>query len=40
MKILFTPNLICPTLGPGDRARILEAAGPGATLVEAREPER
>ncbi len=39
MKILFTPNLICPALGPGDRARILEAAGPDATLVEAREPE-
>ncbi|MBI4246376.1 MAG: D-2-hydroxyacid dehydrogenase [Candidatus Rokubacteria bacterium] len=32
--------MIVPTLGAGDRARILEAAGPGATLVEAREPAR
>ena len=40
MKILYSPNLIVPSLDPGDRARILEAAGPGAVLVEAREPER
>jgi phosphoglycerate dehydrogenase-like enzyme len=35
MKILYTPNLIVPSLEPADRARILEAAGPGARLVEA-----
>jgi phosphoglycerate dehydrogenase-like enzyme len=40
MKILFTPNLVVPALGAGDRARILDAAGPGAALVEARDPER
>ncbi len=40
MKILFTPNLIVPGLGAGDRARILEAAGPGAALVEAGDPAR
>ncbi|OGK78826.1 MAG: hypothetical protein A2X52_12060 [Candidatus Rokubacteria bacterium GWC2_70_16] len=40
MKILYTPTLIVPALGPGDRARILDAAGPGAVLVEARQPER
>lgn len=38
MKILYTPNLIVPALGEGDRARILAAAGPGARLVEAKEP--
>lgn len=38
MKILYTPNLIVPALGQGDRARILAAAGPGARLVEAAEP--
>lgn len=40
MKILYTPYLIVPALGAGDRAGILEAAGPGATLVEAADPER
>ncbi len=40
MKILFTPNLIVPALGEGDRARILAAAGPGATLVEAKDQGR
>ena len=40
MKILYTPTLIVPSLDPGIRARILEAAGPGAVLVEARQPER
>lgn len=40
MKILYTPTLIVPALGPGDRARILEAAGPGATLVETADPAR
>jgi len=38
MKILYTPNLIVPALADGDRARILEAAGHGARLVEAKEP--
>ncbi|MDP2626310.1 MAG: hypothetical protein Q8Q58_05305 [Candidatus Rokubacteria bacterium] len=40
MKILYTPTLIVPSLDPGARARIPEAAGPGAALVEATEPER
>ncbi|MEK7446391.1 MAG: D-2-hydroxyacid dehydrogenase [candidate division NC10 bacterium] len=39
-KILYTPTLIVPSLDPGARARILEAAGPGTALVEAKEPER
>jgi phosphoglycerate dehydrogenase-like enzyme len=38
VKILFTPNLIVPGLDVAARAAILEAAGPGATLVEARDP--
>lgn len=38
MKILYTPLMIVPSLSPGDRARILDAAGPGAILVDAREP--
>jgi phosphoglycerate dehydrogenase-like enzyme len=37
MKILYTPYLIVPALSADDRARILDAAGPGARLVEARE---
>jgi phosphoglycerate dehydrogenase-like enzyme len=37
MKILFAPMMIVPALTPDDRAAILEAAGPGATLVEARD---
>ena len=40
MKILYTPTLIVPSLDPGARARILEAASPGTALVEAKEPER
>src|SRR5713101_6833371 len=40
MKILYTPVLIVPTLTPPDHARILEAAGPGATLAEAKDPAR
>ena len=40
MKILFAPNLICPAVGDGDRARILEAAGPGTTWVEAKDAAR
>jgi phosphoglycerate dehydrogenase-like enzyme len=37
MKILFVPNLIVSGLDDRDRARILDAAGPGARLVEARD---
>jgi phosphoglycerate dehydrogenase-like enzyme len=37
MKILYTPVLIVPSLDPAGRARILEAAGDGATLVEAKD---
>jgi phosphoglycerate dehydrogenase-like enzyme len=37
VKILYTPNMICPAIPPADRARILEAAGPDSTLVEARD---
>jgi len=40
MKILYTPLMIVPSLGEGDRARILASAGPGARLVEAREVDR
>jgi phosphoglycerate dehydrogenase-like enzyme len=40
VKILYTPLMIVPSIGEGDRARILDAAGPGARLVEAREPDR
>jgi phosphoglycerate dehydrogenase-like enzyme len=38
MKILYTPLMIVPALTPEDRAQILDAAGPGSRLVEAREP--
>jgi phosphoglycerate dehydrogenase-like enzyme len=37
MKILYTPNMICPAIEPAQRARILEAAGPGAVIVDARD---
>ncbi|HEX7787286.1 MAG TPA: hypothetical protein VF653_13790, partial [Methylomirabilota bacterium] len=37
MKILFVPNLIVSGLTHADRARILEAAGPRARLVEAKD---
>src|SRR5213083_1880944 len=40
MKILYTPVLIVPSLSREDRARILEAAGAGAHLVEAADPAR
>jgi phosphoglycerate dehydrogenase-like enzyme len=39
VKILYTPNMICPAIPAPDRARILELAGPGSTLVEARDAE-
>ena len=37
MKSLYTPVMIVPSLEPGDRARILEAAGAGTALVEAKD---
>src|SRR5215470_6546615 len=40
MKILYTPLMIVPAVDPGQRARILEAAGSGATFVEAKDPKR
>ena len=40
MKILYTPNLIVRELTSAQRARIMEAAGAGATLVEARDAAR
>jgi phosphoglycerate dehydrogenase-like enzyme len=40
VKILYTPLLIVPALTSDDRARILEAAGTGATLVETKDPAR
>jgi len=40
MKILYTPLLIVPSLDAVQRARILEAAGAGATLVETKDPAR
>ena len=29
MKILYTPNMICPAIPDADRTRILELAGQG-----------
>jgi phosphoglycerate dehydrogenase-like enzyme len=40
MKILYTPLLIVPGLEPAQRAAILDAAGPGARLVEAADRAR
>ena len=40
MKILYTPLMIVPSLDDAQRARILEAAGPGARLVEATDRAR
>lgn len=40
MKILYAPHTIVPSLSAEQRRQILEAAGPGATLVEAEEPAR
>jgi phosphoglycerate dehydrogenase-like enzyme len=39
VKILYTPNMICPAIPPADQVRVLESAGPGSTLIEARDPE-
>jgi phosphoglycerate dehydrogenase-like enzyme len=40
MKILYTPLMIVPSVDPADRARILDAAGPGAAFVEAKDAKR
>jgi phosphoglycerate dehydrogenase-like enzyme len=40
MKILYTPSLIVPSLSAEQRAEILKAADPPATLVEARDAAR
>jgi D-2-hydroxyacid dehydrogenase (NADP+) len=37
VKILYVPNLIVRGLDAAQRARILEAAGPGTTIVEAKD---
>jgi phosphoglycerate dehydrogenase-like enzyme len=37
MKILYTPVMIVPSLTDVQRSAILEAAGPGTTLVEAKD---
>jgi phosphoglycerate dehydrogenase-like enzyme len=39
VKIVYTPNMICPAIPPDDQRRILDAAGPGSTLVEARDAQ-
>jgi phosphoglycerate dehydrogenase-like enzyme len=40
MKILYTPVMIVPSLDAGQRAAVLDAAGPGAVLVETKDPAR
>jgi phosphoglycerate dehydrogenase-like enzyme len=40
VKILYTPLMIVPSIDPAQRARILEAAGPGASFVETKDPKR
>ncbi len=40
MKILYTPLMIVPSLDAAQRAGILEAAGPGTTLVETKDAAR
>lgn len=40
MKILYTPNMICPGLTPEQRAEVLASAGPGTTLVETKDASR
>jgi phosphoglycerate dehydrogenase-like enzyme len=40
MKILYTPNLIAPSLTDEQRSRILAAAGPGARIVDAKDPAK
>jgi phosphoglycerate dehydrogenase-like enzyme len=40
VKILYVLHLIVPSLSAEERARILDAGGPGAALVEAKDPAR
>jgi phosphoglycerate dehydrogenase-like enzyme len=40
MKILYTPLMIVPSVDPEQRAKILDAAGPGSTFVETKDPAR
>jgi len=40
VKILYTPNLIAPSLTDDQRSRILAAAGPGARIVDAQDPAK
>ena len=40
MKIVFAPTLLCRALTDECRRRILDAAGPGARLVEANDTAR
>jgi phosphoglycerate dehydrogenase-like enzyme len=40
VKILYTPLMIVPSISPEDRAKIMEAAGPGAKFVETRDPQQ
>jgi len=37
MKILYTPNLIAPSITDQQRAQILAAAGPGSNIVDAKD---
>src|SRR5919204_5497852 len=37
MKILYTPNLIAPSITDEQRAQILAAAGPGSRIVDAKD---
>ena len=40
MKILYKHLMIVPSIDPSQRARILDAAGPGAIFVETKDPKR
>ena len=40
MKIVYTPLLIVPSLTDGQRAEIIDAAGPEARLVDAKDAAR
>jgi len=40
MKILYTPLMIVPSIDPAQRTAILDAAGPGASFVEAKDVAR
>src|SRR5262249_37405206 len=37
MNVLYTPNLIAPSITDGPRAQILAAAGPGSRIVDAKD---